>query len=189
MSLESTEFQCFINRKSKFILQVIDCYIQFFNSDSTKKAVNPNSHGPTLSISKIKCDVNQKTISQRTQKLHFRKNVFFFIYFISKKSYLQHRGSKSIINLNFFSIFLCRRSKIFIKSLKLFFPFSIFFLSKRNIKNVRRIKWMFCLPNLQLITYSLRFIKYFFSVFCFIKKLSFILYFSCFILLFYLHAS
>lgn len=132
LSLESTEFQCFINRKSKFILQVIDCYIQFFNSDSTKKAVNPNSHGPTLSISKIKCDVNQKTISQRTQKLHFRKNVFFLYISLVRNLIYNIEEARVLSIWIFFPFFSAGDQKYSSKAWNCFFLFPFFFCQKET---------------------------------------------------------
>lgn len=96
-----------------------------------------------------------------------------YILFISKKSYLQHRQSESIINLNFLQKVLCGSPKnmFFASSRKPSTRFCVqilfyfFCQTKRSkiMKNcTRKIKWMLVfLPNLQLITYSLRFIKYF----------------------------
>lgn len=104
------------------------------------------------------CKKTEKKLYQHKTSFaeHFYANFLLYILFISKKSYLQHRQSESIINLNFSAkTFVFRSPKnIFfavIESLK-FFPLAFafkflfsFFKTKRPkiMKNcTRKIKWM-----------------------------------------------
>lgn len=106
--------------------------------------------------------VNLKQIKQN-QNIFFKclRNFFYIFHFISKKSYLKHRGSKSIINfLNFCIIW---SNKINWKSMTNFG-----FLKKIKIKMQKKSSFLslFVLSN-SLITYSLLFSSNIFFLFAF----------------------